>query len=67
MYNKELRKLLLLHKPPLISIESLKEATQYYITQLWIYAETTPYAEPATIVGLGSMQYGLTGRRQEMM
>ena len=42
-------------------------ATQYYITQLLIYAETTPDAEPAPIAGLGGMQYGLTGRRQETM
>ena len=67
MYNKELRKLLLLHEPPLTSIEPLKKATQYYITKLLIYAKTTLDAEPATIAGLGGMQYGLTGMRQEMM
>ena len=67
MYNKELRKLLLLHAPPLTAREPLKKAVQYYITQLLIYAETTLDAEPATIAGLGGMQYGLTGMRQETM
>ena len=67
VYNKELRKLLLLHAPPLNTREPLKKAVQYYITQLLIYAETTLDAEPATIAGLGGMQYGLTGMRQETM
>ena len=57
----------MLHEPPLTSIESLKVATQYYLMQLLIYAETIPDAEPATIAGLGGMQYGLMGRRQETM
>ena len=38
--NEELRKLLMLQELPLTSIESLKAATQYYLTQLWIYMET---------------------------
>ena len=66
IYNKELRKLLMLHEPPLTSTESLKVAKQYYITQLLIYAETTPDAEPATIAGLGGMQYELPGQRHEV-
>ena len=65
IYNKELRKLLMLHEPLLTSIESLKAATQYYQTQLLIYAEITPDIEPSAIAGLGGMQYRPTGRKQE--
>ena len=57
----------MMHKPLLVTIESLKTEIQYYVTQLLIYAETTPDAEPATITGLGGMRYGLDGRRQETM
>ena len=55
VYNKELRKLLMLHKLPLTSIEDLKAATQHYQTQLIIYAEITPDIEPSTIAGLGGI------------
>ena len=65
VYNKELRKLLMLHNPPLTSIKCLKTAVQHYQTQLLIYAEITPDIEPSAIAGLGGMQYGLTGRKQE--
>ena len=67
MYDKALEELLRMHKPLLVTIESLKTEIQYYVTQLLIYAETTPDAEPATIAGLGGMRYGLDGRRQETM
>ena len=67
VYNKALGELLTLHKLLLVTIESLKTEIQYYITQLLIYAETTPDAEPATIAGLGGMRYRLDGRRQETM
>ena len=65
VYNKELRKLLMLHDPPLTSNEYLKAATQHYRTQLLIYADITPDVEPSAIAGLGGMQYGLMGRKQE--
>ena len=65
VYNQELRKLLMLHNPPLTSIESLKAAAQHYQTQLLIYKEITPDIEPSAIAGLGGMQYRLTGRKQE--
>ena len=55
----------MLHELPLTSIEDLKAATQHYRTQLIIYAEITPDVEPSAIAGLGGMQYGLTGRKQE--
>ena len=58
VYNKELRKLLMLHEPPLTSIEDLKAATQHYQTQLIIYADITPDVEPSAIAGLGGMHYG---------
>ena len=56
-----------MNKPLLVTIKSLKTEIQYYITQLLIYAETTPDAEPVTIAGLGGMRYRLNGRRQETM
>ena len=49
VYNKELRKLLMLHELPLTSIEDLKAATQHYRTQLIIYMEITPDMEPSAI------------------
>ena len=67
VYNKALGKLLTMHKLLLVTIESLKIEIQYYVTQLLIYAETTPDAEPATIAGLGGMRYGLDGERKETM
>ena len=51
--------LLRTHKPPLTTIEALGKEIPYYVTQLRIYAETTPDAAPAVIAGLGGMQYGL--------
>ena len=65
VYNKELRKLLMLHNPQITSIECLKTVVQHYQTQLLIYAEISPDIEPSAIAGLGAMQYGLTGRKQE--
>ena len=67
VYNQELRKLLMLHNPPLTSIESLKAVAQHYQTQLLIYAEITLDIEPSTIAGKGGMPYRLTGRKQEMI
>ena len=55
VYNNVLGELLMTHKLPLVTIKSLETEIPYYITQLWIYAETTPDAEPATIAGLGGM------------
>ena len=63
MYNKVLGELLMTHKPPLVTIESLEMEIPYYVTQLWIYAETTPDAEPATI---GGIRYGLDDGSQEV-
>ena len=57
----------MMHKPLLVTIESLNTEIQYNVTQLLIYAETTPDAEPVTIAGLGGMRYGLNGRRKEKM
>ena len=67
MYNKVLGELLMTHKLPLVTIKALEMGIPYYITQLRIYAETTPDAEPATIAGLGGMQYRLDDRSQEAM
>ena len=57
IHNNELRKLLLLHKPALNMIESLKEAVQGYQTSLLKYARTlTNPSVPAT-AGLGTLQH----------
>ena len=55
VYNKVLGELLMTHKPPLVTIKSLKTEIPYYVTQLRIYAETTPDVQPATIAGLGGL------------
>ena len=65
VYNKELRKLLMLHNLPLTSIECWKAVAQHYQTQLLIYTEITLDIEPSAIARLGDMQYGLTDRKQE--
>ena len=57
--------LLRMHKLPLTTIEALGKEIPYYVTQLWIYAETTPDAEPAVIAGLGGMRYGLDKGNQK--
>ena len=57
--------LLRTHKPPLTTIEALGKEIPYYVTQLRIYAETTPDAAPAVIAGLGGMQYGLDKGNQK--
>ena len=65
VYNKVLGELLMTHKPPLVTIKALETEILYYVTQLRIYAKTTPDAEPATIAGLGGMRYGLDDGSQE--
>ena len=57
--------LLKMHKPRLTTIEALGKEIPYYVTQLQIYAETTPDAVPAVIAGLGGMQYGLDKENQK--
>ena len=57
--------LLKTHKPRLTTIEALGKEIPYYVTQLQIYAETTPDAVPAVIAGLGGMQYGLEKENQK--
>ena len=55
VYNKVMGELLRTHKPPLTTIEALGKEIPYYVTQLRIYAETTPDAAPAVIAGQGGM------------
>ena len=55
VYNKALGELLMMHKPLLVTIESLKTEIQYNVKQLLTYAENTPDVELATIAGLGGM------------
>ena len=58
-------RLLRTHKPPLATIEALGEEILYYVTQMGIYAETTPDATPEVIAGLGGMRYGLAKGNQK--
>ena len=65
VYNKVMGRLLRTHKPPLTTIKALGTDIPYYVTQLRIYAETTPDAAPAVIAGLGGMRYGLDKGNQK--
>ena len=56
IHNNELRKLLLLHKPALNMIESLKEAVQGYQTGLLKYARLLTNPPASATAGLGTLQ-----------
>ena len=56
VYNNNLRKLLLLHDPPLTTITNLKAAIQRYQTSLLKYARTTPCLAATATTGLETMQ-----------
>ena len=56
IHNNKLRKMLLLHKPALNTIESLKEAVQGYQTGLLKYARTLTNPPAAATAGLGTLQ-----------
>ena len=60
-----MEELLRMHRPALATIEALEKEIPYYVTQLRIYAETTPDAAPAVIAGLGGMRYGLDKGNQK--
>ena len=65
IYNNNLRKLLMLHDLPLISIDSLKTAVHHYQTRLLTYARSTPNIDPSATAGLGTMQHEITNQKQE--
>ena len=65
IYNNDLRKLLMLHDLPLISIDSLKMAVHHYQTRLLTYARSMPYIDPSATAGLGTMQHEITNQKQE--
>ena len=56
--------LLRMHRPPLATIEALGKEIPYYVTQLHVFAETTPDAAPAVTAGLGGMRYALDKENQ---
>ena len=56
IHNNELRKMLLLHKPAINTIESLKEAVQGIQTGLLKYARTLTNPPASATAGLGSLQ-----------
>ena len=65
VHNKGVGELLRTHKLPLTTIEALGKEIPYYVTQLRIYAGTTPDAAPAVIAGLGGMHYRLDKGNQK--
>ena len=56
VYNNELRKLLLLHDPPLTTMEGLKAAVCRYQVSLLRYARTTSNLPTSVMVVLGTLQ-----------
>ena len=56
VYNNELRKLLLLHDPPLTTMEGLKAAVHHYQVSLLRYARTTSNLRMSAMAGLGTLQ-----------
>ena len=67
VYNKELRKLLLLHEPPLTTIDKLKAAVHCYQTNLLKYTRSTSSLAPSATAGLGTMQSEVTDQRRKTM
>ena len=65
VYNNNLRKLLILHKPPLTLIKELKGAVHHYQMSLLKYTRSTPHIAPSTTAGLGTMQHEITDQKQE--
>ena len=57
IHNNELRKILLLHKPEINTIESLKEAVQGIQTGLLKYARTLTNPPALATVGLGALKH----------
>ena len=56
IHSNELRKLLLLHDPPLITMDTLKAAVQGYQTSLLKYARTLTNPPVSATAGLGTLQ-----------
>ena len=65
VYNNNLRKLLIHHKPPLTSINELKAAVHHYQMSLLKYTRSTPHIAPSATAGLGTMQHEIKGQKQE--
>ena len=65
VYNNNLRKLLILHKPPLTLIKELKVAVHHYQMSLLKYTRSTLHIAPSTTAGLGTMQHENTDQKQE--
>ena len=57
IHNNELRKMLLLHKPAINMIDSLKEAVQGIQTGLLKYARTLTNPPASATAGQGTLQY----------
>ena len=55
IFNDDLRKLLLLHNPALVTIPDLKAAIQRYQTSVLKYARSTPSLAASATTGLGAM------------
>ena len=57
IHSNELRKLMLMHNPPLITMATLKAAVQGYQTSLLKYARTLTNPPASATMGLGTLQY----------
>ena len=67
IYNNELRKLLLLHEPPLTMMVELKAAVDHYQTNLLKYARSTPSLATSATAGLGTLQHEDIDQRRKTM
>ena len=56
IYNNKLRKLLLLHEPPLTMMVKLKAAVHHYQMNLLKHARSMPSLVTSTTAGLGTLQ-----------
>ena len=65
IYNNELRKLLLLHKPLLTMINKLKAEVHHYQMSLLKYARGTPHIALLAMAVLGTMEHEITDQRQK--
>ena len=67
VYNNELRKLLLLHDPPLTTMDALKAAVHRYQMSLLRFARTTPNLPTSMMAGLGTLQHEDSDQRKKTM
>ena len=67
VYHDELRKMLMLHEPALVSMATLKAAVHRYQTSLLQYARSTPAMAASATAGLGTVHQEETDPRTKTM